>query len=74
MSTHNMFSIEVAQRRNLISTIGFQKFEDQYIMKQNSYKEQALNELSLRLELEEQIRQLNSSIMRLTNQIEELKG
>lgn len=74
MSTHNMFSIEVAQRRNLISTIGFQKFEDQYISKQNSYKEQALNELSLRLELEEQIRQLNSSIMRLTNQIEELKG
>jgi len=74
MSTHNMYSIEVAQRRNLISTIGFQKFEDQYIMKQNSYKEQALNELSLRLELEEQIRQLNSSIMRLTNQIEELKG
>lgn len=74
MSTHNMYSIEVAQRRNLISTIGFRKFEDQYIMKQNSYKEQALNELSLRLELEEQIRLLNSNIMRLTNQIEELKG
>lgn len=74
MSTHNMYSIEVAQRRNLISTIGFQKFEDQYIGKQNSYKEQALNELSLRLELEEQIRLLNSNIMKLTNQIEELKG
>ena len=69
-----MYSIEVAQRRNLISTIGFRKFQDQYISKQNSYKEQALNELSLRLELEEQIRQLNSRIMRLTNQIEELKG
>ena len=71
MPTHNMFSKEVSEKKFVISTIGIKAFKDRFSA--TSYKEQALNELSLRLHLEELLEASKQEINRLLTLTEELK-
>lgn len=70
-NTHNMFSEEVAKMRYRISVLGIKKFEDSN--RPTTYKQQALVELSLRLELEYQLEEMQKKMNKLISENEELK-
>lgn len=70
-NTHNMFSEEVAKMRYQISVLGIKKFEDRN--RPTTYKQQALVELSLRLELEYQLEEMQKNMNKLITINEELK-
>jgi len=70
-NTHNMFSEEVAKMRYQISVLDIKKFEDSN--RPTTYKQQALVELSLRLELEYQLEEMQKKMNKLISENEELK-
>lgn len=70
-NTHNMFSEEVAKMRYQISELGIKKFKDRN--RPTTYKQQALVELSLRLELEYQLEEMQKKMNKLISENEELK-
>jgi len=70
-NTHNMFSEEVAKMRYQISVLGIKKFK--YSNRPTTYKQQALVELSLRLELEYQLEEMQKKMNKLITINEELK-
>lgn len=70
-NTHNMWSEEVAKMRYQIDVLGINKFKDSN--RPTTYKQQALVELSLRLELEYQLEEMQKKMNKLISENEELK-
>lgn len=66
-----MFSVEVAKIKVNIYQIGLKKYKDR--RRANSYKEQALQELSMRLYLEEIIEEMQKKMNKLIEENEMLK-
>ena len=70
-NNHNMWSEEVAKMRYQIYVLGIKKFIDR--SRPTTYKQQALVELSLRLELEYQLEEMQKKMNKLISENEELK-
>jgi len=70
-NTHNRFSEDVAKMRYEISALGIKNFENRH--RPTTYKQQALVELSLRLELEYQLEEMQKKMNKLISENEELK-
>lgn len=72
MATWNMFSADVAQERDTVRAYGLENVMDR-CRQGDSYKAQALRQLAMRLELEEQVKTLRREINVLINRVEELE-
>lgn len=69
MPSWNMFSDEVREERRRVRAYGLSKIMDR-VREPDSYKGQALRQLAMRLELEQEVKDLRESINNLIDRLE----
>ena len=72
MPNWNMFSPEVTEERRIVRVHGLDHIQNP-TKEPKSYKGQALRQLSMRLELEEKVKEMQAEINQLVDQVEKLE-